>query len=385
MPRPKRQPPAPDVMRQIVKWRFEEGKSNPEIARLLHGQGRLDNPKNVRHVAWALAESVKWLLRKDQRLLTNADSEEPLEGLRKQLRARFPHLREIRILPFEADYPKLMRQWGKAAAAYLDELIEERGVRHIGVSGGETILEVMSQLPDMPRPNVHFYAVALIGQCRLMESSHVSPEVNANIGWTRSGRHRGKCLYSSVSPYSTALAGYTPEERREAIKDHLDELSKNQLVKRFITDLDHIEVIFAGLGAVNPSGTNPAYANGDLDRLTMTGLLKPIGIDPNELVAQGAVGDLSYSFFNAEGREQPIGADRKPLPRECWRFFLGAGHYSEHSGIEFYRNAVQEGETRVVVIAGVHKETPLLAALRAELFNVWFTDEQTARKILAAK
>jgi DNA-binding transcriptional regulator LsrR (DeoR family) len=45
---------------------------------------------------------------------------------------------------------------------------------------------------------------------------------------------------------------------------------------------------------------------------------------------------------------------------------------------------VKEGK-HVIVVAGTYKAPAILAALKGELFNVWITDDDTARKILDAK
>jgi DNA-binding transcriptional regulator LsrR (DeoR family) len=39
-------------------------------------------------------------------------------------------------------------------------------------------------------------------------------------------------------------------------------------------------------------------------------------------------------------------------------------------------------DKRVILIGGLFKTPAIMAALRGKLFNVWFTDEDTARKVL---
>jgi DNA-binding transcriptional regulator LsrR (DeoR family) len=374
-------------MRDVVKWSFTERRSNEEIAQLLH--------TTPQYVAWVLQEAAEWLLVRD-RQLDQLQPVQPLQSnLEQQLRDGYPHLKKVHIVfagkvKTDAQYAGLVQQWGRAAAQYFDRLAEDAeqvGVElHVGVSGGQTILEVVSQLPERDRPRVHFYGIALVGRGFLRKSSLVGPETNATIGWARSGRNPGQCHFATVSPYDKQTSETASlEQRRGDIVAHIQELAAIPSIRQAVKDLQVVDVVFASLGIVNPSGTNPGYSNAQIDRLSMTGLVKSLGVSPEELSAQGAIGDLSYCFFNADGEEQPRDHRGKNLPKEYWRFFLTAGHFNPNQqGLEFYRQMVENKET-VIVIAGIHKEAAIHAALKAKLFNVWFTDEATARYILALK
>jgi Putative sugar-binding domain len=321
------------------------------------------------------------------------------DRLEDQLRARYPHLQHVHVvsagkIKTDVQYAELVRQWGVAAAGYFDRLAEDAeqvGTHlHVGVSGGETILEVMSQLPERERPHVHFHTIALIGRGLLKTSTHVGPETNATIAWARYGRIPGHCHYATVSPYfleNLKEKNMTPEQRRKEIAVQLRDLAENEAIKKFIMHIDHVapHVVFAGLGVVNPSGTNPGYSASQVDRLAMTGLLKPLGITAAELTAEGAIGDLCYCLFNAEAEGEPKNAQGRKLAKEYWRFFLTAGHYNpEEQGLEFYRKMVanKANNQTVIVIAGTQKDAVIRAGLKGKFFNVWFTDEETARNIL---
>ena len=396
MPRPKKPPPPPSIMRQIVKWSFQERRTNEEIAGLLHEQRSLENPHNTRYVQWALEEAVKWLSYRDQQLDQMQRVEPAQDDLEQQLRDRFPHLQKVHIVfagnvKTDAQYAGLVQQWGRAAAQYFDRLAEDAeqvGTElHVGVSGGETILEVMSHLPERERPHVHFHAIASIGRRHLPKSSLVGPETNTTIGWARSGRMPGHCHYVTVSPYDKQTRETASlEQRRKDIAEHLQELAAIPSIQEPIKKIGELHLAFASLGVVNPSGTNPGYSNAHIDQISMTGLVKSLGVSPAELAAEGAIGDLSYCLFNVDGQDQPKYAHGENLPKEYWRFFLTAGHNSPNEqGIDFYRQMVanKKNNQTVIVIAGLHKEAVIRAALKGKLFNVWFTDEETARNILA--
>ncbi|WP_263377093.1 sugar-binding domain-containing protein [Granulicella aggregans] len=53
------------------------------------------------------------------------------------------------------------------------------------------------------------------------------------------------------------------------------------------------------------------------------------------------------------------------------------------AGLEFYRNMVKQ-DKRVIVVAGTYKANAVLAALKGKLFNVWVTDDRTAKQVLDA-
>jgi DNA-binding transcriptional regulator LsrR (DeoR family) len=187
-----------------------------------------------------------------------------------------------------------------------------------------------------------------------------------------------------VPPYSLDLRKFEPDQRRNEISDQLAELWRTDTIKNVIIGMRQLDIVFAGLGVVDPSSASIAFSPKQLDRFTMTGILKPLGIEPRELAAEGAVGDICCCLFNADGDEQPKDSHGKILSKERWRFFLTAGHEEPKlRGVERYRNLVHEGKT-VVVIAGVNKEPAIRAALKGKLFNYWITDDETATNVLMA-
>jgi DNA-binding transcriptional regulator LsrR (DeoR family) len=352
---PKTPPPTADMLK-VARLFYKEGLTRDEIVKATRFHAR----------------RVRWLLSQARQLgIVHIDIFEPpgaeIESLEIQFRKRFPHLQEVKIIPgaeveTEADYAALLRQWGSEAAAYFDKLADTGRDLHVGITGSETWLEVTMALPQRIRPNVHVYAAALIGRGRLtMSDSHIDPLVNAALLWAKSGRLAGHCHYATVPPYDGTLT-------RDAIAQELDRLSKITPIRRVLEDMDEINVVFAGLGMVNPK-REASFEH--INRLTMTGLLRPMGITPQDLDREEAVGDLGYSMFDQNGRG-----------KRGWQFFLTAGYNNpKRRGIEFYRQKVKTGQ-QVIVIAGAYKEPALYAALKAKLFNVLFTNEAAARKIL---
>ena len=91
---------------------------------------------------------------------------------------------------------------------------------------------------------------------------------------------------------------------------------------------------------------------------------------PVQLEKEGAVGEISYCFFDKNG-----------CGRAEWELFLSPGRNTQFWGPHFFANMVKRGKT-VIVIAGQHKEDAIRAALAGKLFNVWITDDRTARLML---
>jgi len=139
---------------------------------------------------------------------------------------------------------------------------------------------------------------------------------------------------------------------------------------------EHINLAFAGLGvlklAPNPSPSPTETEDLDeLERLTITELLKPLHINRDLLMKEGAIGELSYNFFDSTGNSTPN-----------WDIFLTA-RTKAHSGLDFYRSLISKG-CPVVVMAGARKDFVLRKALTIgdKFFNVLITDSQTATRLL---
>jgi DNA-binding transcriptional regulator LsrR (DeoR family) len=269
----------------------------------------------------------------------------------------------------------LHRRWGGMAAKYFGELWERHPRRkpwHVGVSGGEHVLEFVSAVPERDRDNVHVQVTALIGRGRLPEyASHLDPVVNAGILWSRCGRIPGRCEYATVSPYE-------PGPKTESVDIEIEKVEKNEMVEEVVRAMDNLDIVFGGIGVQSLSDLPSASLQ---NRLTMTLLLKSV-ITREELARQGAVGDFSYCVFDADGTERPKDAKGRVI-KNGWRFFLTPGHYDRErqGGVKFFQNMVRRGKT-VVGFGGPYKEPAIRAALGAKIINVLLTDEETAKQLV---
>jgi DNA-binding transcriptional regulator LsrR (DeoR family) len=291
--------------------------------------------------------------------------------LEQQVRAKFPHIEKVLIAPGGVintpdKHAELHQRWAFMAADYFDELYDNhpQGTPiHVGLSGGEHILEFVNAVPERRRENLYIHVTGLIGRGRLSEGgSHVEPFVNASILWSHSGRLPGRCEYATVSPYVNHRPG---KASRAAVRTEIEKLEKNQAVAEVIKAMDKIDVAFVGIGIANTGRINPVSRN----RVTMGSLLENI-ITTQQLAREKAIGDLAYSIFDAAGNS----------PKK-WQFFLTAGHYSKYPGVEFYKRMVATGK-KVVASGGPYKLDAIKVALKSKMFNVWITDEHTARELV---
>jgi DNA-binding transcriptional regulator LsrR (DeoR family) len=372
-------------MLKVARMSHESHQNNQEIADQLFEEGLLKS-RNAKRVQEIIDDAGIWLLQEHERLsaLERADATE--QRLAVSLCDKFG-LHDARVVssgptvtPLE--YVALLRRFGRVGADYFDELTsaaeDEDEVLRVGIGGGQTALDLVSSLPERKRSNVYFHALSVIGRGRQIKSSHVGPETNVTVAWARSGRLPGRLKYGTVQPYEVPVRWEQEAGRRErhesacaSIQEQLNDLCKQDSVHEMLRDMsDHINMAIAGIGIVEPTGTDADYGGGHIERMAMTSLLKTLGIDLGLLTEEGAAGEFSYCLFDKEGKGDPR-----------WRFFLTAGEGTKHAGVEFYRHLVETGR-KVIVCAGPRKEYPLRIALKARLLNVLITDAHTANQLL---
>jgi DNA-binding transcriptional regulator LsrR (DeoR family) len=360
------------------------------IADQLFKEGLLTT-RRTQKIQEILDEAALWLIQEHERLATLERANSKERALAERLRKKFG-LMDARVVSggetrTATEYAALVRQYGIVAADYFDELVslaaDRREELHVAVGGGQTILDMVGSLLERKRSNVTYYAAGLVGRGSLTREAHINPSTNATVAWARSGRILGQLNYVTVSPYnidSTAFQDTNSREKqkygRELIRAAISALKDSVQIKSMLEALtvETINIAIAGLGIVQPEGIDATYGPAHSERLALTGLLRPLGIDPKLLMEEGAVGDICYSMFDAEGNGN-----------KNWEFFLTAGHGSKYPGVDFYRQLVKK-KCPVIVSAGQRKESAILAALRPEekLFNVLITDAYTAERLLKA-
>jgi DNA-binding transcriptional regulator LsrR (DeoR family) len=315
---------------------------------------------------------VSWLLEQAQeKQIVRIDILAPAEDkLKDEFQERYPHVLDVVIVqsdPVRTDrqYKDLLRKYALATADYYTRLCETTKTLHIGCCGGDTMLEVAMALPQNDNDKLYFHALALVGYAHFPKGvHHVLPAINAHILWSKAGRIQGKIDFATVGPYDTAKLGPGPEARAE-VEAELERRAAYKPIREVIEAMDDLDIAFPGLGIVNPPPKSELK-----NRLGMTGILQNV-VTPEQLIAEGAAGEMCGILFDAQGRS-----------KDKWRFFLSAGHYSAHPGIEFFRDMAKKPDKRVIVAAGAFKVDALRAALRGQLFNALVTDSISAKELL---
>jgi len=358
MPRPLKQATTADMF-AAARMFYRERKNKKEISDALR--------TDTRGVTWLLNEAERNGVVRIQ-IYETAKS-----NLEQRIRTKHPHLERAMIVSgpqirTEEQCDDMFHRFGALAADYFEELFESHPRDkpfHVGVTGGERLLEFANAVPVRFRENVHVHVVALVGRGRLGESaSHVEPNVAASILWSHCGSFPGHCEYETVEPYRIDKS--PGPEAREAATLELMRLKKLPSIKAVIQDMDRLDAVFAGFGFLDGTGTSQAIKN----RITMGSLLKSV-VTREQLAREGAVGDFCYCPFDADG-DCP--------PDKDWQFFMTAGHYSKYRGIGFYKRMVETGK-KVVGFGGPHLLPVIRAALKGKIVNVLILDEYTAQQL----
>lgn len=270
-----------------------------------------------------------------------------LASLQAGLIKEFECLREAVVIPAVGDFSFQLKMLGETAAEYFDANVKP-GTR-VGISGGNTIYEMVEALPEKNR-DLQLFPTALIGRGpRLPE--HADPMVLLSNLWKRN-RQKGKAYYATILPFERGRA-------RTATEEH-DRFLERPKVGEVWKGMKETDITFASVGPVEAEKEYLQHGR------TVLELLADLNIDEAWLKQQHIVGDISYSFFNEKGET-----------KDQWRFFLTVG-------VEHFKQMARDSRKRVVIIAGKHKEAVLKVALRGGLCNVLITDEGTAEALVKA-
>lgn len=272
-----------------------------------------------------------------------------LNTLQENLIKRFECLREAVVVATSGDMKYQLNNLGTAAATYFDEIIQPN--QKIGISGGNTVYEMIRALPEKSR-QIKLYPTALIGRGPFIPE-HIDPMVLLSLLWEKSGRLPNSAYYVTIPPFEK---GSTPK----SIRLENEKLKRHSKVKQVWKAMQEVEIIFASVGPVTPSPEEGASGG------TLLRLLSDLSITDSWLRAEGVVGDISYSLFDQEGKSR--------VPR--WEFFITLN-------IEHFRVMSEDyPDRRVVMIGGSNKLEQLKAVLRGKLCNVLITDDSAAEALL---
>lgn len=241
-------------------------------------------------------------------------------------------LAEAMIVSTPADETLLHAVLGRAAAAFLDRIIDVHRPRSIGVGWGSTLRETVHQMTRSHMPDLEVRS--------MMGGLTRGTEINTfDIVRGFAAVLDAKCHYFAAPIYADG-------EASRAL------IIEQPVFKEFLMKAASVDLSFLSVGDLTKKSLQVRY-----------GL--PVGVDIAELAASGAVGDLLGHYVGERG--DPVD---HPLNRQVIS-----------PDLESYRTI----KTRVIASGGVHKRRVISAALRGKLATALVTDSDTARWLLSAK
>ena len=248
-----------------------------------------------------------------------------LEG---RLCSRFG-LKDAVIAPTPADPAYMHAIIGRAAAAFLDRLLQSGQPRMIGVGWGATLLETVKHMTVANEPEMRIQS--------LMGGLTRGSEINTfDIVRSFAQVLNAKCHYFAAPIYAGS------EEAHDVIM-------ALPIFREFLNEGSSVDLSLLSVGDVSGKSLQVRY-----------GL--PPQTDIRELVEAGAVGDLLGHYLDSHGN-----AIDHPLNRQV---------------ISLGLNAYRDIPTRILASGGRHKHAILLATLKAGLATAIVTDAESARALL---
>jgi DNA-binding transcriptional regulator LsrR (DeoR family) len=224
----------------------------------------------------------------------------------------------------------IARGLGASAATYLLRVIHETDV--VGVSWGYTIRGMVAALEPKNFPDVRIV------------------QMTGGIGKPESESHATELCHQMARTLSCKLAllpapGVVQNKQTRAV------YLMDEHVRTAINLLPNITLAFVGIGSLN------SYSISMRDETILT------RADLDEVVVNGAVGDIALRFINADGHPVQSGLSERII------------------GIDL--DHLRQIPRVVGVAGGRDKIEPIRAALRGKLLNVLITDQSTAEALAA--
>jgi len=247
--------------------------------------------------------------------------------------------RVVATAPSEQD---LEAELGRTAAAYFEEKISLDSPARIGLGSGRTLFEMVSALPERPR-NLQVYPLSVFAQQEL-KIRGVDANTVVNILWFKSR--------PDAAAYRFEM--FFPGESIGSLKDLVQALREKREIQGLANTIANLDYYF--------------FSCSNLREVShLVGLSEASGGGLAALKGKGIIGDIVLNTIDQEG--QSVSADI-----ESFLF---------HIQRDELRNAALNGKKKVVLIAGwPTKYEVIKAGLKARLFNLLITDNQTAERLI---
>lgn len=303
--------------RMRIAWMYYvEGMTQNEIADKL-GIGRVTVVRNI----------TEALQQREVKIWITGSVGECFE-LEAQLKQRFGLLDAV-VVPEPANPNNYNKALGNAAGMYVSDQLHDGMC--LGVGWGATLHESLQTLESKVLSGVE--VVSLLGG--IVEAKRFNP---AEFAWQFANAVGAHCYLL------TAPAIVDSPETKKALIERCG-------LDRVLQRADKMEMVLLSVGTMSPAST--AFRFGFFSEE-----------DRTSLIASGAVGDLLFNFYNAEGKlvDHPINARVMSMPIDRLRRI----------------------PRRVMISGGDEKIPALLGVMRLADINVLVTNESTARGLLKA-
>lgn len=302
--------------RMRIAWMYYvEGLTQNEIADRL-GIGRVTVVRNIN-------EALK---QREVKIWITGGVAECLD-LEAQLKARFKLVDAV-VVPEPAEAAHVGKSIGYAAGMYVTDQLTDNFC--LGVGWGATLHASLQTLSPKELNNVE--VVSMLGG--VVQARRFNP---AEFAWQFANTVGADCFLL------TAPAVVDSAATREAL---IERCGLSEVLSR----VEKMDMALVSVGTMSNQSTSFRFGfMGEEDR--------------QSLIAAGAVGDLLYNFFDAEGRvvDHPINGRVMSMPLDRLR----------------------KVPRRVMISGGNDKVDALLGGLKLSAANVLITNEGTAKALLA--
>ncbi|UHS63187.1 sugar-binding transcriptional regulator [Agrobacterium vaccinii] len=248
--------------------------------------------------------------------------------LEAELRQRFG-LKDVVIVPTPADKGQISAVIGRAAAMFLDRLIQASEPASLGVGWGATLRETVHHMVPTNAPDVKVRS--------MMGGLTRGSEINTfEIVRSFAKVMNAECHYLAAPIYADS-----PDSR--------DAILVQPFFDSLLAEATAVDVSILSVGDVSPESLQVRY-----------GL--PTGTDVSELIAAGAVGDLLGRYLNHAGHEVDHPLNRQVISPSISQY--------------------QKIPTRIIASGGDHKKEILKSCLIARLATTLITDAENALYLL---
>lgn len=307
---------------------YERQMSKTDIAR--------DLGISITHVGRLLKEAAK------QGIVKITIAPPGFEGLEVELKEKF-QLREAVVVHGSPEERTLNTELGKAAALFFERTVHDR--QTVGLGSGKTLFEMVNAIEQQPR-EISLYPLAVCAEQDLTVKS-IDANTLVKILW-----------FKSNPDVATAkrLELFFPDEKVLNLGRKVQEVVQTASVKKLSEEIPELDSYFFSCSSLRE--------NSQLSKL------QKAFAETKVTSKKMPVGDIVFNTIDEDGNE--IATQIESL---LFRISLDT----------LYRISSDRRKSVVLVGGGKSKAKVIQAGLRAKVFNVLVTDNQTAAQLLELK